>query len=61
MKRTDRQGEVWTNNDGENFLTINEDTFAFHDFNIKFKDLTVEFLVQYNLELTESAIKQIEL
>ena len=46
---------------GVNFLKINEDTFAFHDFNIKFKNLTVEFLVQYNLQLTESAIKQIGL
>ena len=46
---------------GVNFLIINEDTFAFHDFNIKFKNLTVEFLVQYNLQLTESAIKQIGL
>lgn len=46
---------------GVNFIKINEDTFAFHDFNIKFKNLTVEFLVQYNLLLTESAIKQIGL
>ena len=44
-----------------NFLTINEDTFAFHDFNMKFKNLTVEFLAQYNLQLTENAIKQIGL
>ena len=55
------EGIEFRKNAGVNFLTINEDTFAFHDFNIKFKDLTVEFLVQYNLELTESAIKQIEL
>lgn len=46
---------------GVNFIKINEDTFAFHDFNIKFKNLTVEFLVQYNLQLTKSAIKQIGL
>lgn len=46
---------------GVNFLKINEDTFAFHDFDIKFKDLTIEFLVQYNLQLTEYAIKQIGL
>ena len=55
------EGIEFRKNGGVNFLTINEDTFAFHDFNIKFKDLTVEFLVQYNLELTESAIKQIGL
>lgn len=46
---------------GVNFLKINEDTFAFHDFDKKFKDLTIEFLVQYNLQLTEYAIKQIGL
>ena len=55
------EGIEFRKNGGVNFLTINEDTFAFHDFNIKFKYLTIEFLVQYNLELTESAIKQIEL
>ena len=55
------EGFEFRRNGGVNFLTINEDTFAFHDFNIKFKYLTIEFLVQYNLELTESAIKQIEL
>ena len=47
--------------DGVNFLKTNKDIFAFHDFNIKFKDLTVEHLVQYNLQLTENAIKQIGL
>lgn len=47
--------------DGVNFLKTNKDIFAFHDFNIKFKDLTVENLVQYNLQLTENAIKQIVL
>lgn len=55
------EGIEFRKNAGVNFLTINEDTFAFHDFNIKFKDITVEFLVQYNLKLTESAIKQIGL
>ena len=55
------EGIEFRKNAGVNFLTINEDTFAFHDFNIKFKDLTIEFLVQYNLQLTESAIKQIGL
>ena len=55
------EGIEFRKNAGVNFLTINEDTFAFHDFNIKFKDITVEFSVQYNLELTESAIKQIGL
>ena len=55
------EGIEFRKNAGVNFLTINEDTFDFHDFNIKFKDITVEFLVQYNLELTESAIKQIGL
>ena len=55
------EGIEFITNGGVNFLTINEDTFAFHDFNIKFKNLTVEFLVQYNLQLTESAIKQIGL
>ena len=55
------EGIEFRTNGGVNFLTIKEDTFAFHDFNIKFKNLTVEFLVQYNLQLTESAIKQIEL
>ena len=48
-------------NGGVNFLTIDGDTFAFHDFNIKFKNITVESLVQYNLQLTENAIKQIGL
>ena len=48
-------------NGGVNFLTIKEDTFAFFDFNIKFKNLTVEYLVQYNLQLTENALKQIGL
>ena len=46
---------------GVNILKTNKDIFAFHDFNIKFKDLTVEHLVQYNLQLTENAIKQIGL
>lgn len=55
------EGIEFRTNGGVNFLTINEDTFAFHDFNIKFKDLTVEFLVEYNLQLTENAIKQIGL
>ena len=55
------EGIEFRTNGGVNFLTIKEDTFAFHDFNIKFKNLTVEFLVQYNLQLTESAIKQIGL
>lgn len=55
------EGIEFRTNGGVNFLTINEDTFAFHDFNIKFKELTVEFLVQYNLQLTENAIKQIGL
>ena len=55
------EGFEFRRNGGVNFLTINEDIFAFHDFNIKFKDLTIEFLVQYNLQLTESAIKQIGL
>ena len=55
------EGIEFRKNAGVNFLTIKEDTFAFFDFNIKFKNLTVEFLVQYNLQLTESAIKQIGL
>ena len=55
------EGIEFIRNGGVNFLTINEDTFAFHDFNIKFKYLTIEFLVQYNLKLTESALKQIGL
>lgn len=55
------EGIEFRTNGGVNFLTINEDTFAFHDFNIKFKDLTIEFLVQYNLQITENAIKQIGL
>ena len=53
------EGIEFRRNGGVNFLTINEDTFAFHDFNIKFKYLTIEFLVQYDLKLTESALKQI--
>ena len=55
------EGIEFIRNGGVNFLTINEDTFAFHDFNIKFKYLTIEFLVQYDLKLTESALKQIGL
>lgn len=55
------EGIEFRRNGGVNFLTINEDTFAFHDFNIKFKYLTIEFLVQYDLKLTESALKQIGL
>lgn len=53
------EGIKFRTNGGVNFLTIKEDTFAFHDFNIKFKNLTVEYLVQYDLELTENAVKQI--
>ena len=48
-------------NGGVNFLTIKEDTFAFFDFNVKFKNLTIEDLIQYNLQLTENAVKQIGL
>ena len=55
------EGIEFRKNARVNFITINEDTFAFHDFNIKFKNLTIEFLVQYNLQLTENAIKQIGL
>ena len=55
------EGIEFRTNGGVNFLTIKEDTFAFHDFNIKFKNLTVEYLVQYNLQLTENAVKQIGL
>ena len=55
------EGIEFRTNGGVNFLTIKEDTFAFFDFNVKFKNLTVEFLVQYDLELTENAVKQIGL
>ena len=55
------EGIEFRKNGGVNFLKIKEDNFAFHDFNIKFKNLTVEFLVQYNLQLTENAVKQIGL
>ena len=53
--------ESFRKNGGVNFLTIKEDTFAFLDFNVKFKNLTIEDLIQYNLQLTENAVKQIGL
>ena len=55
------EGIEFRTNGGVNFLTIKEDTFAFFDFNIKFKNLTIEDLIQYNLQLTENAVKQIVL
>ena len=55
------EGIEFRTNGGVNFLTIKEDTFAFHDFNIKFKNLTIEDLIQYNLQHTENAVKQIGL
>lgn len=55
------EGIEFRTNGGVNFLTIKEDTFAFFDFNVKFKDLTIEYLIQYNLQLTENALKQIGL
>ena len=55
------EGIEFRKNGGVNFLTIKEDTFAFFDFNIKFKNLTIEDLIQYNLQLTENAVKQIGL
>ena len=55
------EGIEFRTNGGVNFLTIKEDTFAFFDFNIKFKNLTIEDLIQYNLQLTENAVKQIGL
>ena len=55
------EGIEFITNGGVNFLTIKEDTFAFFDFNIKFKNLTIEDLIQYNLQLTETAVKQIGL
>ena len=55
------EGIEFRKNGGVNFLTIKEDTFAFFDFNVKFKNLTIEDLIQYNLQLTENAIKQIGL
>ena len=53
------EGIEFRTNGGVNFLTIKEDTFAFFDFNVKFKNLTIEYLIQYNLQLTENAVKQI--
>ena len=55
------EGIEFRTNGGVNFLTIKEDTFAFFDFNVKFKNLTIEDLIQYNLHLTENAVKQIGL
>ena len=55
------EGIEFRTNGGVNFLTIKEDTFAFFDFNVKFKNLTIEYLIQYNLQLTENAVKQIRL
>ena len=55
------EGIEFRKNGGVNFLTIKEDTFAFFDFNVKFKNLTIEDLIQYNLQLTENAVKQIGL
>ena len=43
------------------FLTIKLEPFAFFDFNVKFKNLTIEYLIQYDLQLTENAVKQIGL
>ena len=55
------EGFEFRTNGGVNFLTIKEDIFAFFDFNVKFKNLTIEDLIQYNLQLTENAVKQIGL
>ena len=55
------EGIEFRKNGGVNFLTIKEDTFAFFDFNVKFKNLTIEYLIQYDLQLTENAVKQIGL
>ena len=55
------EGIEFRKNGGVNFLTIKEDIFAFFDFNVKFKNLTIEDLIQYNLQLTENAVKQIGL
>ena len=53
------EGIEFRTNGGVKFLTIKEDTFAFFDFNVKFKNLTIEYLIQYDLQLTENAVKQI--
>ena len=53
------EGIEFRKNGGVNFLTIKEDTFDFFDFNVKFKNLTIEYLIQYDLQLTENAVKQI--
>ena len=53
------EGIEFRKNGGVNFLTIKEDTFAFFDFNVKFKNLTIEYLIQYDLQLIENAVKQI--
>ena len=55
------EGIEFRKNGGVNFLTIKEDIFAFFDFNVKFKNLTIEDLIQYDLQLTENAVKQIGL
>ena len=55
------EGIEFRTNGGVNFLTIKEDTFAFFDFNVKFKNLTIEYLIQYDLQLIENAVKQIGL
>ena len=55
------EGIEFITNGGVNFLIIKEDTFAFFDYNIKFKNFTIEDLIQYNLQLTENAAKQIGL
>ena len=53
------EGIEFIKNGGVKFLTIKEDTFDFFDFNVKFKNLTIEYLIQYDLQLTENAVKQI--
>ena len=53
------EGIEFRKNGGVNFLTIKEYTFAFFNFNVKFKNLTIEYLIQYDLQLTENAVKQI--
>ena len=46
MKRTDRQGEVWTNNDGENLHIIEYN--GVNDCTIRFGDGTILKNIQYH-------------
>ncbi len=46
MKRTNRQGEVWTNNDGENLHIIEYN--GVNDCTIEFQDGTIVKNIKYH-------------